>query len=76
MNGYLYMRIMYYIFNLNFVFQIIAICDFLNYLRYIKLGLVKSSGEYCNQGDGGITNNLSNSFDKLFLEIFLFRAGL
>ena len=27
-------------------FQITAVCDFLNYLRYIERGLVKSSGTY------------------------------
>ena len=27
-------------------FQITAVCDFLNYLRYIERGLVKSSGMY------------------------------
>lgn len=26
--------------------QIIAVCDFLNYLRYVERGLVKSSGTY------------------------------
>lgn len=29
-------------------FQIIAVCDFLNYLKYIQRGLVKSSGKYFN----------------------------
>jgi hypothetical protein len=28
-------------------FQITAVCDFLNYLRYIERGLVKSSGMNC-----------------------------
>ena len=45
----------YYISNLDLLFiklffyvlsQIIAVCDFLNYLRYIERGLVKSSGEF------------------------------
>lgn len=27
-------------------FQIIAVCDFLNYLKYIERGLVKSSGKF------------------------------
>lgn len=27
-------------------FQIIAVCDFLNYLKYVERGLVKSSGRY------------------------------
>lgn len=26
--------------------QIIAVCDFLNYLRYVERGLVKSSGKF------------------------------
>jgi len=34
-------------------FQITAVCDFLNYLRYIERGLVKSSGMYF------IINNVS-----------------
>lgn len=29
-------------------FQIIAVCDFLNYLKYIQRGLVKSSGKHLN----------------------------
>nr|XP_053628416.1 guanine nucleotide exchange factor for Rab-3A-like isoform X2 [Cherax quadricarinatus] len=58
--------------------RIIAICDFLNYLRYIKLGLVKSSihdvyweivklRKPDGSGTSGILSFLSHSFAKVLL---------
>lgn len=39
------MNKVYKLFFFIFILQIIAVCDFLNYLRYVERGLVKSSSE-------------------------------
>lgn len=46
--------------NIVYLFQIIAVCDFLNYLKYIERGLVKSSGNQLIENLSKFYVNISN----------------